>query len=126
VKRKPEVYLVRMVLPMALVTSGSCASFFIDLHQEGARLNYGFSTVLTAVVYQLVIYNELPQIPYLTLLDKYILVCFIYMFGIIIETSAMKEIRAIHEEEEDWVKYIDGLIGWGFLFVFALINVWFA
>jgi len=126
VKRKPEVYIVRMVLPMALVTLGSCAAFFIDLYWKGQRLNYSFSTLLTAVVYQLVIYNELPQIPYLTLLDKYILVCFIFMFGIVVETSAMKEISAIHEEEEDRVKYMDGLIGWGFLFIFVLINAWFA
>jgi len=125
VKRKPEVYIIRMVLPMALVTLGSCAAFFIDLHQEGERLNYGFSTVLTAVVYQLVIYNELPQIPYMTLLDKYILVCFIYMFCIVIETGSMKMIREIDEEWKDYVEYMDAAIAWGFISIFAIINAWF-
>lgn len=125
VKRKPEVYVVRMVLPMALVTLGSCAAFFISLDQEGERLNYGFSTVLTAVVYQLVIYNELPHIPYMTLLDKYILACFIYMFCIVIETGVMKEIHEVSSDKEK-VEEIDGLIAWGFLSAYVFLNAWFA
>jgi len=123
--RKPKVYVVRMVLPMALVTLGSCASFFITLEQEGERLNYGFCAVLTAVVYQLVIYSELPQIPYMTLLDKYILVCFIYMFSIVIETGVMKEVRMSSEDKES-VEYVDGLIAWAFIFIYVTMNAWFA
>merc|ERR1719320_915490 len=37
----------------------------------------------------------------------------------------MKEIRRVHEDKKN-IEFIDGFIAWGFLFVYALINVWFA
>merc|ERR1719419_2112918 len=78
-----------MIIPVSLLVLASQTSFLLDLEYGGDRVNLIFSAVLANVVYQLTIYGELPQIPYMTFLDWYNLFWFIFMLFILLVSAGI-------------------------------------
>merc|ERR1719350_2125154 len=120
-----------MMLPIALITAASLVSFFIDLDDGAERLAYAFTAVLTAVVFQLAIYADLPDIPYMTNIDWYILGCFIFMLFVVAQTGiftflngrATDEFNPIGDHEA--IGRADILCGQVFCAVFVLLHLMF-
>jgi len=131
VKRKPSVYILRMMLPIALITGGSLISFLIHLDDGAERLAYGFTAVLTAVVFQLAIYADLPDIPYMTNIDWYILGCFVFMLLVVAQTGVMTFLNGRATDDIDprgdpsKVGDIDNYCGFAFCGVFFVAHLYF-
>lgn len=87
-QRIPKAYFWRMLLFLILLTAMSLISFSIDILISGAdRISFLIVLLLTAVAYQFAISNDLPTVSYLTLMDKYILQTFFFIFAMLIETA---------------------------------------
>ena len=68
---------------MSLISLSSLSSFTISLG-EPARLELLFTILFSAISFQFVINDSLPNVPYFTMLDKYIsaALAFILFVGI--------------------------------------------
>ncbi|KAJ8037905.1 Glycine receptor subunit alpha-3 [Holothuria leucospilota] len=76
-QRKPLFYVWNVVLPVFCILALSFTSFVIDAENPSDRLSVTVTMLLTAVAFKSAVSSMLPKIPYLTLLDKYVLCNFI-------------------------------------------------
>ena len=79
---------------------------------------------MTAIAFQYIIFDQLPNVPYLTLLHKYIIASFLFISLVAMETTFISlNIFGIN----DWAKDVDfdgiGLIA--FIIIFGLYNLYF-
>jgi len=88
-RRRYQLYIWRMIIPVSLLVLASQTSFLLELEYGGDRVNVIFAAVLANVVYQLAVYGELPQIPYMTFLDWYNLFWFIFMLFILLVSAVI-------------------------------------
>lgn len=126
VVRRPNVFFWRMMLPVTLICIGALCSFCLGVSDGGDRMAYCFTAVLTGVVYQTMIYGQLPNITYMTFLDWYIFGLFLWMLGIVMETCIF--IVFCEHADEDWQDYyrsIDKIMGWVFLTFFVFFQLLF-
>jgi len=87
-KRRWQVFLWNVVFLMACICALSLTGFALNQDGDlGNRLNLLITLVLTAVAFSYVVLGELPNVPYLTLMDKYILTGYGFVVLIMIESS---------------------------------------
>ncbi len=79
VQRKSFFLLRLVVLPLLLIVMLSWSVFWMDRSSLGDRISVSFIGILTAVAYQLVVSENLPQISYVTLIHAFINISFIFM-----------------------------------------------
>lgn len=86
-RRRYYLYLWRIFIPVFLLAFGALVSFLLSPDDGHERVNLVFTAVLASVIYQLAVYGELPQIPYMTFLDWYNLTYFLLMLLFLFESS---------------------------------------
>ncbi len=79
VHRKSFFLLRLVVIPLLLIVVLSWSVFWIDRSSLGDRVSISFIGILTAVAYQMVVGDHLPQISYLTLIHGFINISFLIM-----------------------------------------------
>jgi len=79
VHRLPTFFLVKVLLPMALIVALSWAVFWMDESTLGERLGISFTGLLTVVAYQFIIGDSLPRLSYITFMDAMINYSFFMM-----------------------------------------------
>lgn len=80
VSRDPRFYLWRVVLPLCLIVGMSWSVFWIHSSRLDAQMEVSSASVLTLIAFQLSFSDVLPRVPYLTLLDKFALMCTLLVF----------------------------------------------
>lgn len=84
VKRNPEFYIWKILLPLLLIDIISWSVFWIDAKKDfGSQIGLGMTSLLTAIAYSFTISNILPRVAYLTLIDSFILLSYIFIFSLI-------------------------------------------
>lgn len=78
-QRDPFFFLRLVVLPLAIMVMLSWTIFWMDMSSLGDRINVSFIGILTAVAYQMMLNETLPQISYVTLLNAFLNVSFLTM-----------------------------------------------
>lgn len=71
VQRRPEFFIWNAALPIGALTSMAFGAFTVPWTDIADRFSVTLTLLLTLVAYKLVISTSLPQVSYLTLLDKY-------------------------------------------------------
>lgn len=79
VTRDPLFYLRLLIFPMAVMVILSWSVFWMDRSSIGDRLNVSFIGILTAVAYQMMLDDALPQISYMTMLNGFLTISFFTM-----------------------------------------------
>lgn len=87
VHRRPMNYFWSIIVPMFLFVQMSVMSFCLAYKDASDRLGVSLTLVLTAAAYKFVVSNMLPAIPYLTLLDKYVMMCSLWLVLIVFENG---------------------------------------
>jgi len=78
--RRSSFFMLRLVvLPLALIVALSWSVFWMDRSSVGDRLSVSFVGILTAVAYQIVVADLLPDVSYLTLMHGFLNVSFVLM-----------------------------------------------
>jgi hypothetical protein len=87
IQRRSGFYISNIAIPMALLSLLSFLSFGILEYEanNNNRLSITLTLLLTAVSYKYVIASSLPQISYLTLLDRYIWLCLGFIILVAVE-----------------------------------------
>jgi hypothetical protein len=81
VQRKPFFLLRLVVIPLLLIVGLSWFVFWMDRASLGDRISISFIGILTAVAFQSMVSEILPQISYLTLIHGFINISFFFMCG---------------------------------------------
>ena len=93
--RRPEFYLWNIEVPMFVLTSLIGMTWAIAPEEVGDRISVSLTLVLTAVAYKLTVAQSIPQVAYLTLLDKYVSLCFIFMVIATVENALLQVENAL-------------------------------
>jgi len=95
VYREPFFFIVNVVLPSGIFALAGVLLLLLPLNFPPSRLVYILTLVLTVVTYKLAMSSSMPEITYLTLLDKYQLACACIMLVVLFETIAVGSITAL-------------------------------
>jgi hypothetical protein len=104
--RHYSVHLFRVGFVMALFSLASVATMMPhDQSTSMERITLLVTLMLTATTYSLVVAESLPTLPYLTLIDKYVLGTFAYFGMIGLELATID-----WSEDLDWPSEVNGTI----------------
>jgi hypothetical protein len=95
VQRKQFYAMINMMLPMACVVILCFLQFSIPVDEVADRISVGITLLLTAAAYKYAITSMVPQISYLTMLDKYVLLCTVFIFFLVLESGIVGRIATI-------------------------------
>jgi len=90
VKRRWKVFFANIVFLMACISLLGLTSFALDESDLGDRLNLLITLILTAVAFGVIVTASLPNVPYLTYLDKYILCQYMFLVFLMGETALLE------------------------------------
>lgn len=71
ITRPVLAYSIKLLLPVVCAAVSACLMFFLSAARVDARISIGITSLLTIVALQITSNEDLPEIGYLTLLDKY-------------------------------------------------------
>jgi hypothetical protein len=127
VARQSFSLLVRVVAVLALMSLLTLSALWLDVKEnQGDRLGWVGTMFLTAVAYQFVMANMLPELPYLTALDVYMLSVMAYITAVIVEVGLLA--KWVQDADEDVaelqdVKDLNWWIFWWDFFMWLVVQL---
>eukprot|EP00735_Rhodelphis_limneticus_P003548 TRINITY_DN15034_c0_g1::TRINITY_DN15034_c0_g1_i1::g.25023::m.25023 TRINITY_DN15034_c0_g1::TRINITY_DN15034_c0_g1_i1::g.25023 ORF type:complete len:651 (-),score=81.83,sp/O70212/5HT3A_CAVPO/23.83/2e-07,Neur_chan_LBD/PF02931.18/1.1e-05,Neur_chan_memb/PF02932.11/9.3,Neur_chan_memb/PF02932.11/0.81,MDFI/PF15316.1/6 TRINITY_DN15034_c0_g1_i1:113-2065(-) len=79
-RRRPAYYVVNIMLVVAVLVSMGYYSAGIDPANLADRLNVLLTLILTCIAFKFMVSDCLPVIAYMTVLDKYVLISFFFLY----------------------------------------------
>jgi len=121
VKRYKVHYLAKIVLPLILIVLMSTLVFWIDPAQSGTQIAVGTTAMLTLIAYRFAVGASLPKLPFMTLLDYFImgstLLVFTYLV-LVIWTSSLAR-----RERTEQARRVDLTARWVIPLLFLLVTL---
>eukprot|EP01083_Nonionella_stella_P011470 32575_1 len=91
VKRRWKVFFYSILLLLACITMLALTAFSLGPEVLGDRLNLLITLILTAIAFSYAVFDQLPNVPYLTYMDQYILGSYGFMVVLMLETSMIRQ-----------------------------------
>ncbi|CAH3030592.1 unnamed protein product, partial [Porites evermanni] len=88
-RRRLEYSFIQIYSPTFLIVVLSWLSFWISKDAVPARVALGITTVLTIVTLMGSLRNSVPKVSYIKAIDSYLIVSFIFVFGVLLEYVAV-------------------------------------
>jgi hypothetical protein len=83
--QRDSFFLIRLVLfPLSFIVLLTWSVFWINRESMGDRINICFVGILTAVAYQIVLGDRLPQISYVTFINGFLNISFLMMSATVV------------------------------------------
>jgi hypothetical protein len=83
--RNVQHYILKVILPLVLIVIMSWTVFWIDPIHSNSQISVAVTSMLTLIAYRFAIDSQLPRLPYMTLLDAFILTSTVLVFFSLIE-----------------------------------------
>jgi hypothetical protein len=90
-------YVVKAIIPLALIVMMSWVVFWIDPKQVPNQLSVAVTTVLTLIAYHIALSGRLPDIPYLTHMDKFLFGATVLVFMSLIEVVVTSHLSSTEQ-----------------------------
>jgi len=78
IKRNSTHYLYKIIVPVFLILCVAWSVLWIPTHKLDARLTTSIVALLALIAYNFVFENDIPKLEYLTDLDKYVLLSYVF------------------------------------------------
>jgi hypothetical protein len=130
VNREP-FYMVRLViLPLILMVMLSWSVFWMERSSLGDRISVSFIGILTAVAYQLVVSDTLPQISYVTLIHgilnlSFVLMCTTVVINLVVGAFDRAGKFATGDSIDRRCRVIFPVTYFGLILLMATVAFWF-
>ena len=113
-------YVIKAIIPLCLIVMMSWVVFWINPEQVSNQLSVAVTTVLTLIAYHIALSGRLPEIPYLTHMDKFLFSSTVLVFMALIEVVITSHLSSTNQMA--LARRIDLTARWAFplLFVSAL------
>lgn len=82
-------YIWKVFLPLLLMVVLSWTVFWIDPAELSSQVQISVTTILTVIAFAFAIQANLPKVPYLTFIDVFFLICYLFVFATAIELTAV-------------------------------------
>jgi len=89
VARRFNFYIWKVFLPLLLMVILSWTVFWIDPTELSSQVQISVTTILTVIAFAFAIQANLPKVPYLTFIDVFFLICYLFVFFTAIEITAV-------------------------------------
>eukprot|EP00420_Gonyaulax_spinifera_P019995 CAMPEP_0197918824 /NCGR_PEP_ID=MMETSP1439-20131203/86149_1 /TAXON_ID=66791 /ORGANISM="Gonyaulax spinifera, Strain CCMP409" /LENGTH=492 /DNA_ID=CAMNT_0043540959 /DNA_START=40 /DNA_END=1518 /DNA_ORIENTATION=- len=89
-----EFYLINFALTAGLMTTLAQGVSLLKYEDLGNRLAVGFTVVLTASAFKLLVADLLPKVPYFTLLDQYMFACVMFLLVLVLISIIQTQLLA--------------------------------
>ncbi|XP_048370855.1 gamma-aminobutyric acid receptor subunit gamma-4 [Sphaerodactylus townsendi] len=87
--RRMGYFAIQTYIPCILTVVLSWVSFWIKRDSSPARTSLGITTVLTMTTLSTISRKHLPRVSYITAMDLFVSVCFIFVFAALIEYATL-------------------------------------
>lgn len=84
-KRLVHHYVIKTIIPLSLIVMMSWVVFWINPDLASSRLSVAVTTVLTLIAFYIALSTQMPKIPYLTDMDRFLSVSTVLVFLALIE-----------------------------------------
>jgi hypothetical protein len=121
-QRRPGYFLYKVVLPLALIVAMSWSVFFIDPKHIDGQLGVASASVLTAIAFQLSFGDVLPQIPYLTRMDYFVMGSTVLVIAALAEVVWTSSLTT--RDRTSTARRLDRLSRYGFPLVYGVYTLW--
>ena len=119
VQREARYYLINVCLFVWMFTQGTGVAFTFAAKSQPDKLSNLLTLLLTTVAYKIVVAGWLPRKPYSTLIDVYVLCCFVFQLLVIGYVVFENE-----AEKVEWTSLPHGaVLTYGCMFAFHAL-VW--
>jgi len=84
-QRNYQYYIFKVFIPLLLITLISWTTFWMNPNSVFAtQMSVGLTSTLTAITFNFTVAHALPRVPYMTLMDAYIFICYLFFFSSIV------------------------------------------
>lgn len=115
-ERQSGFFFWNVVFPSGTFTTMEFLSLLIPAEDLADRLSVTITLLLTLTAYKIVAANSVPDVPYLTLLDKYVVGC--YLFSALI--AGQNGAASVLLTDDEQFNLISGLVLLGLWVLFNL------
>lgn len=107
VKRNYGFYVLKVMMPLLLITIASWSVFWIDPREFSTQIGIAFTNLLTVVALLLVINDTLPRVSYLTMMDGFTMICFLtILMAILVLIIAHRSTTKDHHHRANKVQHL--------------------
>ena len=99
-------YMLKIVLPLALILGMSYLVYWVPMDQMGTRISVVVTSMLTLIAYRFTIGDLLPKISYMTRMDTFVMLSTILVFVNLLVVSNAAAITEKHEKTAGWLNRI--------------------
>lgn len=121
-KRDKEYYLWNVILPLGFIVMMAWSVFWINPSQIGPQIGLATAAVFTLIAYRFTLHVSLPQVSYLTRMDKFIFLSTLLVFLALGEAIATSSFA--YKGKEDLALKTDKCAKLVYLALFAIIIVY--
>ncbi len=89
IARRFNFYVWKVFLPLLLMVVLSWTVFWIDPTELNSQVQISVTTILTVIAFAFAIQANLPKVPYLTFIDVFFLICYVFVFATAVEITAV-------------------------------------
>ncbi|XP_059478762.1 gamma-aminobutyric acid receptor subunit alpha-6-like isoform X2 [Neocloeon triangulifer] len=97
-KRMTGYFMLQVYVPCGLIVSCSWVSFWIDPDAVPARVSLGVTTVLSMTTMGFGGRSQMPKVSYRTALDWFVILCFSFVFAVMVEYACINFIDTLTED----------------------------
>jgi neurotransmitter-gated ion-channel len=98
VKRRYIFYVWKVFVPLVVLVMISWTAFWIRLDDHYSQMTVALTTILTVIAFAFSISSSLPRLPYLTLIDAFFLISYLFVFSAILEHVVIHNLLAAKRE----------------------------
>ena len=98
--RQSGHFFLHLYAPCILIVMLSWIAFFIPVDSIAARIALGITSVLTTTTILNIQNNSMPKVSYIKLADWYLIVCFLFVFGTLLEFTVILFLNAKQKRKE--------------------------
>jgi hypothetical protein len=112
VARKPRHMFFSIILPLLVLVALTWSVFWMDKESTSDRLGVSFVGILSVVAYYFVVLESVPSIPYLTLMDAFMITTFFVLAGTVVVSFVVDRLNRADEEARG--DRLDAICRWAF------------
>jgi len=120
--RKYAYYIYNVALIMDFISALAFTSYTVEASNPGERIQISLTLFLTSVALKYVVNSFVPQVPYPTLLDKFIICCMAFQFLVAVENGVAAVVHIFYPKS---LLMFERISFGGLLLIFLLIHIVF-
>jgi hypothetical protein len=120
IARRPGHIVFSIILPLLILVSLTWSVFWMDEESISNRVNISLVGILSVVAYYFVVLDSVPEIPYLTMMDAFMIATFLLLAATVVISFVVDRLnRSGKKNIGDQVDYV---CRWAFPLGYAMIT----